>query len=436
MAAFWPRWRSSAPPSAEEYEKEIEQLRKKAPIPSIWLFGKTGSGKSSIVRYLTGAESATVGEGFRPETQTSRRFDFPDAVEPLLSFIDTRGLGEAAYDPAKDIERFAGSTQLIVIAVRVTDQALQSIIEPLRRIRKASPERPMLLVLTCLHEATGSIDLSAAPDPFADKTSAKDKAAATGKTAQDTAAKNNAKTNDNVGAPDTAEVQDKSADSARDVPTDDVPAIPTALHRLIDQKIKQFKGLHDVVIPIDLTKPSDGFADPNFGGQRLKQAILEHLPHAYRQALLTLNQSERGESYRQKRTRWQVLASSALAASAGAVPLPWVDIPVVLGIQAHLALRIAAIYEQEVTPADWAVLSSVAGSRIVVRMVVLEALKFIPLLGMAAGAAGSFAFTYALGMSWEWYFANQRGGDVPSTAKLKEIFKEQLKRGNELWRAE
>ena len=60
-------------------EKEIEQLRRKAPIPSIWLFGKTGSGKSSIIRYLTGAESATIGEGYRPETKTSRRFDFPDS---------------------------------------------------------------------------------------------------------------------------------------------------------------------------------------------------------------------------------------------------------------------------------------------------------------------------------------------------------------------
>lgn len=97
MATFWPAWRRSACATQADYEKEIEQLRRKAPIPSLWLFGKTDSGKSSTIRYLTGAESATIGEGYRPETKTSRRFDFPDSVEPLLSFIDTRGLGEAAY---------------------------------------------------------------------------------------------------------------------------------------------------------------------------------------------------------------------------------------------------------------------------------------------------------------------------------------------------
>lgn len=70
------------------------------------------------------------------------------------------------------------------------------------------------------------------------------------------------------------------------------------------------------------------------------------------------------------------------------------------------------------------------------RMAVREALKFIPIVGMAAGAASSFAFTYALGMSWDWYFADIRGGRVPSEKHLKEVFAEQLKRGHELWRAQ
>jgi uncharacterized protein (DUF697 family) len=391
MATFWPAWRRSAAATQADYEKEIEQLRRKAPIPSLWLFGKTGSGKSSIIRYLTGAESATIGEGYRPETKTSRRFDFPDSVEPLLSFIDTRGLGEATYDPQVDIERFEGSTQLMLVAVRVTDHSLHNVLEPLRRIRKASPHRPVVLVLTCLHEATGSRDLTSGPDPFA--------------------------------------VQHKSQSESPS------PEIPTGLQTLIEEKTKQFKGLYDVFVPIDLTQKEDGFADPDFGGQRLKQSILEYLPHAYRQALLTLNQTDRGQSDRQKRARWQVLASSALAATAGAVPVPWVDIPIVLGLQTHLALRIAKIYEQDITPADWAVLSSAAGSRIALRLAVLETLKFIPFLGMAVGAAGSFAFTYALGMSWDWYFANMRGGKVLNIEKLKDVFALQLKRGRELWKA-
>lgn len=391
MAEIWKFWRSDPPTNDDDYESEVERLRAKAPIPSLWLFGKTGSGKSSVVQYLTGAEAATVGTGFRPETRTSRRFDFPDSVEPLMTFLDTRGLGEAAYDPSQDIEQFASETQLMIVTVRVTDHALESVLTPLRRIRKSIPGQTMLLVLTRLHEATGSIDLSLGEDPFATP-------------------------------------PDATASS---------PTVPKELEILIAEKTKQFAGLVDAVIPVDLTQPEDGFANPDFGGPRLKQSILEYLPHAYRQALLTLNETDgRHGSYRQRRVRWQVLASSALAATAGTVPVPWVDIPAVLAIQAHLAVKIANIYEQELTAAHWAVLSSAAGSRIAARMAVREFLKFIPIVGMAAGAASSFAFTYALGMSWDWYFADVRGGHVPSPEKLKEVFSQQLKRGHELWKAE
>ncbi|MCA9133865.1 MAG: GTPase domain-containing protein, partial [Planctomycetales bacterium] len=276
MTSIWEFWRGSLPASGEHYKQEIERLRAQAPVPALWLFGKTGSGKSSLVRYLTGAEAATVGEGFRPQTKTSRRFDFPDALEPLLTFVDTRGLGEAAYNPTADIEQFSQTLQLMLVTVRVGDHALQSVIEPLRRIRQATRQRPVLLVLTCLHEATTKVDLSAGPDPFASPADA-DADASTG--------------GDALGE-----------------------LLPPELQALIDEKARQFEGLVDAIIPVDITKPEDGFANPNFGGQRLKQAILDYLPHAYRQALLTLNSSERPtETARQRRARWQVLASSALA---------------------------------------------------------------------------------------------------------------------------
>ena len=201
-------------------------------------------------------------------------------------------------------------------------------------------------------------------------------------------------------------------------------------------KSSQFVGQYDAIIPIDLTPVEDGYANPDFGGDRLKNAILAKLPHAYRQALLALNQPDDHQlSKLQRKSRWQVLTSSALAATAGVVPLPWVDIPAVLAIQAHMATRIATIYDQEITPARWALLSSAAGTRIAIRLAVREILKFIPLVGMAVGAAGAFAFTYALGMSWDWYFANLQKGHVPSANDLKEVFAKQLQRGHALWRA-
>jgi len=390
MAFNWWKGRNSPPPSDAEYAKQLEKLRAKVPVPAIWLFGKTGSGKSSVISYLTGAEGATIGEGYRPETKTSRRFDFPDSLEPLMTFLDTRGLGEADYDPQNDIAQFSRSTQLMIVTVRVMDHALEGILQPLRLIRKSAPERPILLVLTCLHEAVGTLDLTEGVDPF----------------------------------------------SRHDEGDDQPNPVPERLQLLIDRKISQFHGVHDAVIPIDLTRLEDGFADPDFGGDRLKTAILDQLPHAYRQALLALtDRRANGEVTLKQQVRWQVLASSALAGTAGALPLPWVDIPVVMGIQAHLAVKIADLYNQELTPARWAVLSSAAGSRIAFRLAIHGGLKFIPLIGMAVGSASAFAFTYALGMSWDWYFANLRKGNVPTPDQLKQIFSTELLRGRELWSA-
>ena len=50
------RWFSI--PTDAEFEQQRAEILKQAPIPEIWLFGKTGSGKSSIIRYLTGAQKA------------------------------------------------------------------------------------------------------------------------------------------------------------------------------------------------------------------------------------------------------------------------------------------------------------------------------------------------------------------------------------------
>ena len=54
-----------------------------ANAPVFWLFGKTQSGKTSVVKYLTGATDAEIGEGFQPCTRTTRRYAFPEDDAPL-----------------------------------------------------------------------------------------------------------------------------------------------------------------------------------------------------------------------------------------------------------------------------------------------------------------------------------------------------------------
>ena len=52
----------------EDFESERQRILHRAPVPVFWLFGKTGSGKTSIIKFLTGAQSAEIGNGFAPQT--------------------------------------------------------------------------------------------------------------------------------------------------------------------------------------------------------------------------------------------------------------------------------------------------------------------------------------------------------------------------------
>jgi hypothetical protein len=61
-------------------------------------------------------------------------------------------------------------------------------------------------------------------------------------------------------------------------------------------------------------------------------------------------------------------------------------------------------------------------------------LKFIPWLGMAANATAAFAFMYASGWVWNWYFLEIRKGHVPDANALREVYKEQLRKGVALWK--
>src|SRR5262249_19038689 len=78
-----------------EFLRRRAELLAQPPIPYLWLFGKTGSGKTSIIHSLTGAENAVIGKGFRPQTPAAQLFSFPDDETPIVQFLDTRGIGEA-----------------------------------------------------------------------------------------------------------------------------------------------------------------------------------------------------------------------------------------------------------------------------------------------------------------------------------------------------
>ncbi len=387
MLAKVKAWLGLNPLSEAEFEEQRSKLLARRPVPVFWLFGKTGSGKSSVIRYLTGASDAEVGTGFRPCTQNSRLYDFPDAEQPIVRFLDTRGLGEMHYDPSEDIRQFDAMAHVVLVTVRVMDHSLQELIEPLRKIRAAQPSRQIVLVPTCLHEAYPQ-QQHPNPDPMGD-------------------------------GPPWPET------------------LPPNLLRSLAEQANHFKGLVDRIVPIDLTKPEEGFAEPNFGGNRLEAALTAVLPAAYRQAFLSLRDVRRSlQSLTVRQAMPLIVTYSSLAATAAAVPTPWLDIPVVMGLQTHLVYRLADLYGQKMETELLLKMAGAVGGSLLARFAVRAPLKFIPFLGQTANAAMAFAYTYSLGQACCWYFGEVKAGHMPSADDLNRVWGEQLQSAMVTWKAD
>ena len=129
---------ASPPP---DVEATLAAVRDQMPAPVFWLLGKTQSGKTSLVRFLTGAEDAAIGSGFRPCTKSSRLYQFPTPDAPLLTFLDTRGVDEPGYDPTEDLAQFDSKAHVIVVTAKATDFAQGNVRHALERIRAASRSR-------------------------------------------------------------------------------------------------------------------------------------------------------------------------------------------------------------------------------------------------------------------------------------------------------
>ena len=116
-------------------------------LPVVWLLGKTAAGKSTLIRNLTGLSAAEIGNGFEACTRTSEMFDFPEG-RPIMRFLDTRGLGEAGYDPSDDLMECEASSHLILAVARLDDPVQGELAETIAEVRKRSPATPIIVVHT------------------------------------------------------------------------------------------------------------------------------------------------------------------------------------------------------------------------------------------------------------------------------------------------
>jgi uncharacterized protein (DUF697 family) len=381
---FWKSLRQSvlAPKVSDaELERCLARVRKELPIPVFWLLGKTQSGKTSVIRALTGTSRAEIGNGFRPCTRTAQLYPFPNEEECFLRFLDTRGLGEVSYDPAEDMHVCENQAHLLLVVMRAADHAQQCVLEPLKKVKKAHPNWPLLVVQTSLHEAYPEPTTPhVLPYPFGDSP---------------------------------------------------LPAtVPSQLARTLAAQRKWFAGYEAHFVPVDFTLPEDRFEPENYGLDALWAAVEDALPLGLR-AMLRQEKQVR-KSLRDvyfKAAHPHVISYSIAAGSAAIVPIPIVDVPLILAIQAKMFHTIASIYGQKMSKKRMAEIGSTLGLGFLARIGGGELLKFIPGVGSAAAALFAGASTYALGRTLCAYFSYALDGDVPDQKALRKLYAEEYEEG-------
>ncbi len=128
-----------------ELKKGSEEWEKK--LPTLWLLGKTGAGKSSLIQALTKVSTIEIGNGFRPCTKTAESYEYP-LEKPLLRFLDTRGLSEADYDPTEDIEVCQNGSHALIIVMKADDVEQSDIVDALKKIKDIGGIDHLLIVHT------------------------------------------------------------------------------------------------------------------------------------------------------------------------------------------------------------------------------------------------------------------------------------------------
>lgn len=128
---------------AHEYQKQN--------LPTLWLLGKTGAGKSSIIQSITQQSSIEIGNGFKPCTLFSSVYSFPDD-KPLMRFLDTRGLSEAAYDPKEDIETAIQAGHALLVVMKIDEPEQSAVLNVLKKIKKTKIKHLLLIHTNALSQ--------------------------------------------------------------------------------------------------------------------------------------------------------------------------------------------------------------------------------------------------------------------------------------------
>jgi uncharacterized protein (DUF697 family)/predicted GTPase len=130
----------------DENDKIIKASEKwEEQLPTLWLLGKTGAGKSTLVQVITGDTKIKIGNGFRSCTRTASSYDYPQQ-NSILRFLDTRGLSEDNYNPTEDIEACQHKSHALVVVMKVDDVEQSDVVNAIKDIKKIGGIQHILIV--------------------------------------------------------------------------------------------------------------------------------------------------------------------------------------------------------------------------------------------------------------------------------------------------
>ena len=366
----------------QEVATILERVRATFPTTEVILIGKPQSGKSSIIRSLTGATADIIGQGFRPHTAHTQQYAYPTEDLPLIYFTDTMGLGEAQKSSSEPIDELLqllsplGSSQaaptakVIILTVKLNDFATDFLQQIIARIREKYPEIPCLLTVTCLHELYSDSIENHPPYP---------------------------------------------------------PADPVIL-RAYTALQTQFETICDRTVLIDFTLEEDGFTPVFYGLDAFVDQLADLLPEAEARLLHQLLdeagiESEIGSLYRDTSRRY-MMAFAVMAATLAAVPLPFATMPALTALQVTLVSLLGRLYGQSLNLSQaGGVLSAITGG-FIAQVVGRELIKFVPGFGSVVAATWAAAYTWALGEGACVYFGDLMGGKTPDPKKIQQTMKQ------------
>jgi uncharacterized protein (DUF697 family) len=109
-------------------------------------------------------------------------------------------------------------------------------------------------------------------------------------------------------------------------------------------------------------------------------------------------------AYRRKAANRVLLNATVLNGIIGLEPIPGLDIPFLMAVQARMVLRVAAIYGERMTFGRANTLAATIVGGMALRYLAMEGAKFIPGPGWIVSAALSAMGTWAIGQAVVQYF--------------------------------